>query len=222
MISRLISHHLELKGAINRASELCDFASALQAGDLALCGELCLGGYQSLGDEFAKNIIKNISNSLKDGAYLGFSHIIDGFNEFVLLSSSGIEFSQKKHKLFKPNNEDKVTKSADIDQIQIHSINGLKIGVLICFEIRFIELWSRLKGADIILVPAMWGKSRARDYEILCEALAMQNRCFVVSCSDRDLEFNAIFSPRGKSLNQMKFDRDLIDNFKRSLGIENE
>ena len=31
-----------------------------------------------------------------------------------------------------------------------------KIATLICFELRFPALWEQIKGADIILNPAMW------------------------------------------------------------------
>ena len=125
-----------------------------------------------------------------------------------------MEFKQNKYKLFKPNNEDKITLKGNLNDIKIHHINGVKIGVLICFELRFIELWTRLMGAEIILVPAMWGKGRKRDYMVLCQALALQNRAYVVACSDMDLKFRSIFTPSGKRGENMKFDINLIDKFK--------
>ena len=211
MISNLIAYNLNSIGAINRASELCDLASSLDSGDLALCSELCVSGYESLGGEFERDLERNLISSLKDGAYLGFSRIYNGYNEFICLSSKGAEFKQNKYKLFKPNNEDKITLKGNLNDIKIHHI---KIGVLICFELRFIELWTRLMGAEIILVPAMWGKGRKRDYMVLCEALALQNRAYVIACSDMDLKFRSIFTPSGKRGENMKFDINLIDKFK--------
>ncbi|WP_272889776.1 hypothetical protein [Campylobacter sp. P091] len=41
MISNLKTQVLSSLGAVRRASELCEFASSLKSGDLALCGELC-------------------------------------------------------------------------------------------------------------------------------------------------------------------------------------
>lgn len=214
MISNLIAHNLNSIGAINRASELCSLASSLDSGDLALCSELCVSGYESLGSEFERDLERNLISSLKDGAYLGFSRIYNGYNEFICLSSKGAEFKQNKYKLFKPNNEDKITLKGNLNDIKIRHINGVKIGVLICFELRFIELWTRLMGAEIILVPAMWGKGRKRDYMVLCEALALQNRAYVIACSDMDLKFRSIFTPSGKRGENMKFDINLIDKFK--------
>ncbi|ARR01410.1 carbon-nitrogen hydrolase family protein [Campylobacter porcelli] len=220
MISNLIAHNLSSIGAINRASELCDFAASLKDGDLALCSELCVGGYERLGDEFEQDLERNLISSLKSGAYLGFSRIFNDYNEFILLSSKGVEFKQNKYRLFKPNNEDKITLSGSLDGIKIHNINGVKIGVLICFELRFIKLWDRLMGASIILVPAMWGKARKAHYKVLCQALALQNRAYVIACSDMDLRFKSIFAPDGKRSENMKFDINLIDKFKKSLGID--
>ena len=104
MISNLIAYNLNSIGAINRASELCDLASSLDSGDLALCSELCVSGYESLGGEFERDLERNLISSLKDGAYLGFSRIYNGYNEFICLSYKGAEFKQNKYKLFKPNN----------------------------------------------------------------------------------------------------------------------
>lgn len=220
MISNLKSHTLNSLGAICRASELCEFASSLSSGDLALCGELCVSGYENLGNKFEEDLKLNLINSLKPGAYLGFSHHSNGYNEFVLLSSNGVEFSQNKHKLFKLNGEDRIFKAGVADEIKIHSIAGVNIGVLICFELRFIELWNRLKGADIILVPAMWGESRSEHYEVLSQALALQNRCFVIACSDMDLKFNMVFCPNGSRAKNKKFDINLINNFRQWMDNE--
>ena len=44
--------------------------------------------------------------------------------------------------------------------VKIIDIDGLKIGFVICFELRFIKYWEKLQGCDIIFIPAMWGIKR--------------------------------------------------------------
>jgi predicted amidohydrolase len=43
-------------------------------------------------------------------------------------------------------------------------------------------LWDRLRGADIIIVPAQWGKLRGHHFTTLLSALAVANQCYVVAC----------------------------------------
>ncbi|WP_086244376.1 carbon-nitrogen hydrolase family protein [Campylobacter devanensis] len=215
MISNLKTQVLSSLGAVRRASELCEFASSLKSEDLALCGELCVSGYERLDRMFWLDLDENLANFLKSGAYLGYSCEFDGYNEFRLLGSNGLEFKQRKYKLFKPNGENKIFKFGNLDEISIREIAGIKVGVLICFELRFIDLWSRLRGADVILVPAMWGQSRREHYETLCKALALQNRCYTLACSDVDLKFSAVFAPDGSKADVAKFDINLIKKFRK-------
>ncbi|SFV70660.1 Aliphatic amidase AmiE [hydrothermal vent metagenome] len=82
------------------------------------------------------------------------------------------------------------------------SIDGISYGILICFELRFKELWKQLEGADIILIPARWGKPRKRHLEILSQALAIMNQTFVIvsnSADDDMASSSTIISPWGET-----------------------
>lgn len=220
MISKLKALTLCSLNAVSKASELCNLASKLEGGTLALAGELCITKYENLGDRFEENLISNLKASINKNAFLGFTHFNGKFNEFVLLNNKEIIYSQLKSRLFTPNLEEKFFGSGGDENIKIFNIGKIKLGVLICFELRFNELWNRLDGADIILIPACWGKSRSRDFKILSRALALQNRCYVVACSDNDLVFDGVFLPDGKFQKESKFDSFASINFKKSLGIK--
>lgn len=61
--------------------------------------------------------------------------------------------------------------------------SGLKIGLMICFDLRFPEL-SRsicLKGADMILVSAQWPDARIGHFFNLVRVRAMENQLFVAA-----------------------------------------
>jgi predicted amidohydrolase len=92
----------------------------------------------------------------------------------------------------------KLVKKKDIKIIEI---NGIKIASLICFELRFTELWEQIKGADIISVPAMWGKLRKTHYEKLTTALAIANQAYVIASdsSNEDMASSSgIITPFGE------------------------
>ena len=76
----------------------------------------------------------------------------------------------------------------------------MNYAMLICFELRFKELWEQIEGADVVLIPARWGKLRKLHLEILSRALAVMNQCYVVIANSADEDMassSAIIAPNG-------------------------
>jgi predicted amidohydrolase len=124
----------------------------------------------------------------------------DYVNEAVVIHNHQIVHRQSKHKLFLLGEEDKHLQAGKQDGIKIFEVDGIKYGLLICFEVRFKELWRELEGADVILVPSQWGIPRKRHLEILPRALAIMNQCYVVvsnSAKETMASSSAIYSPNG-------------------------
>ena len=70
------------------------------------------------------------------------------------------------------------------DQLNNGGKSSLKIGLSICYDLRFPELYRRLaeKGADILTVPSAFTKPTGRaHWEILLRARAIENTCFVIA-----------------------------------------
>ena len=62
------------------------------------------------------------------------------------------------------------------------------------------ELWSKLKGVDIILVPAMWGKIRKIHFDSLCQSVAIINQCYVIATNSKNSDMSnscSIITPFG-------------------------
>lgn len=60
-----------------------------------------------------------------------------------------------------------------------------KLGVMICYDIRFPEL-SRYyfhRGVDVLVVPGQWPEARAQHWRTLLRARAIENQMFVVGCN---------------------------------------
>lgn len=121
-------------------------------------------------------------------------------NRAVVLLNNKIVYKQNKSKLFKLGNEHKEFIAGSAKKIKPFEINGIKYAILICFELRFKELWKQVEGADIIIIPAQWGKERKAHLETLSKALAIINQCFVVvaNSSSHDMaSSSAIITPNG-------------------------
>jgi len=121
-------------------------------------------------------------------------------NQAVVLHKNKIIHTQAKHKLFKLGDEHKFLAAGDGSDIVKFKIDNLEYGLLICFELRYKELWQKLEGADIIFVPSQWGEPRKRHLEILGSALAVMNQCYVLianSAKETMASSSAIYAPMG-------------------------
>jgi len=169
--------------------------------------EVCLTGYdydnfEAILDfnDYAVEEIKKVSiNKIiiltmlerRDNAVYNFAKIF--YNGEVV-------HEQAKAKLFKFGDEHKYMKAGDEEAINIVEVDGLKIGILICFELRFKSLWQSLEGADIIAVPSWWGSLRTENFKTLTQALAVMNQCYVVASDSQNEECTAqsgIINPFG-------------------------
>ncbi len=151
------------------------------------------------------------------------------FNIAKVLHQECIIYEQPKVKLFKFGGETDYFTPGSIKEVQLFEAMGLRIGLLICFELRFIDIWQRLRGADLILLPAMWGKLRKRHFEQLSEALGLMHQCFLIaanSANDDMAKSSAIIDPFGvayrddrRTLLSQKADLAQITKMRRYMDV---
>jgi predicted amidohydrolase len=64
--------------------------------------------------------------------------------------------------------------------------DGVRVGLSICYDVRFPELYRALSaaGADVLAIPAAFTLATTRDHwEVLVRARAIENQCFVVAAN---------------------------------------
>ena len=201
---------LQLKTSKNfdkNLSKLIKHIEKAPKGSFILAPELCLTGYAYDRLEKAAKfttkaikLLKFLSNNKTIALAMTTENKGSFYNTLHIFHNGRVIHKQSKYKLFIMHDERKYFTSGDREDIRIIDIGGIKVGTLICFELRFIELWERLKGCDLILVPAMWGKLRKENYEVLTRALAVANQCYVLasdSANDDMAKSSAIISPFG-------------------------
>ena len=215
-----------LKDLIN----LCEVKSLILAPELALSGF----SYDRMEEaaQFSQKAIEEIKELSKDKT-IALTFITKKenkfFNTLYIFNNLQIIHTQSKVKLFPLGNELEYFSSGNVDNIKIIEINGLKIATLICFELRFPQLWEKVKGADIILNPAMWGLKRKDHYESISKALALVNQCFVIACNSADETMgkgSAIINPFGivkkddsKEIIEDIFDKNEIKKVRAYINI---
>jgi len=140
------------------------------------------------------------------------------FNTSYLVDSSGrIAGTYRKVHLFSLYNEQRHFGYGTCAQVFSTSIG--KIGMMICYDLRFPELARKmaLEGAEIICVPALWPLVRIEHWSLLLRARAIENQLFVVGCNGSGAEekitwggASAIISPLGSVLAQAGPDEQSI------------
>ena len=105
------------------------------------------------------------------------------FNTAYVLDRGAVAGSYRKMHLFSLMGEDRHLDSGDSILLADTSVG--KIGVMICYDLRFPELARRLavEGADIIVVPGEWPKPREEHWRTLLRGRAIENQLFVVAAN---------------------------------------
>jgi predicted amidohydrolase len=207
-----------------------------KSGDIVVAPEVCLTGFAYDRFEeaaaFGQRALEELLPLSKDRiiCYTQIEKDHDRFYNIAnVLYKEKVIHRQPKVKLFAFGGETDYFTPGSMDEIGIFEIEGMKFGLLICFELRFLEIWQRLQGSDIILVPAMWGKLRKRHFEQLTEALGVMNQCFVIasdSANEDMAKSSAIISPFGevyrddrKTILSKKVDLGEIKKMRRYMNI---
>lgn len=151
------------------------------------------------------------------------------FNFVKIFYNGEIVYERAKAKLFCFGGEHNYFAEGISQEVQVVEVGGIKIGLLICFELRFKELWQQLEGADVIAVPSWWGVLRAEHFKTLTNALAVMNQCYVIASDSANIEctkLSGIINPHGKELRngnkpclEVEYDKNEIAVMRRYMDV---
>lgn len=99
-------------------------------------------------------------------------------NSAIVVDKGNIAGVRHKIKLFPLYEEQKYFLPGN--ENPLFEVSGVKLGILICFELRFPELSWSLREAKLLLVPAMWGSKRKEHLKVLSRTRAIENQCFLM------------------------------------------
>lgn len=184
-----------------------EYIKNLPSNAIILAPEVCLSDYDyenlDAASKFSEVAIDELT-SLVDNQIVALTMLrkvgSKFVNQAVVLHKGKIVHTQNKHKLFKLGDEHKFLEAGSGEDIKIFEVDGVKFGLLICFELRFKELWKKLEGADVILAPSQWGLPRKRHLEIIANSLAVVNQCYVAVANSSKADMassSAIYAPMG-------------------------
>lgn len=142
--------------------------------ELAQRTDAVVAELQELSARYKLVLVGSQPEPANDGRVYNTSHVID---------NGRLVSSYRKLHLFSLLGEDKAFKGGDGWCLAETSLG--KIGVIICYDLRFPELSRRLalEGARVLCVPAQWPKPRQEHWRTLLRARAIENQFYVVSCN---------------------------------------
>ena len=194
---------------------------------LLIFPEMTLTGFTMMPEKFSEAIK---GDSFKFFAGIALKHKVfvaagiieenDGeyFNSLILLNPDGkLISSYRKIHPFSYSTEDKHYKKGK--EVKIAGINKLKIGLSICYDLRFPELFRfyAKERVHLIIVIANWPDTRIEHWKTLLKARAIENQCYVAGVNrigdDPKLHypgFSSIYDPMGKEILSLKDEEKIV------------
>lgn len=165
-----------------------------------------------LAKEYKVNIVAGSVPNIKVGSdVLNTSFVIDKSGEFV--------YEYSKIHLVPMLNEPDFLKGGDASA-DTFELYGNKAGLVICYDLRFPELFRdlALDDAKVIFVVAEWPAERTEHWLTLLKARAIENQCYIVGSNTFGTQPNGatfagnsiIINPFGEVLAQGSGDREEI------------
>ena len=158
--------------------------------DLIVLPETFATGFTMKSQEFSEPLMGItekflIEMSRKTGSAIGGSWIEANpegmpFNTFSIARPSGI-ITNRYHKIhpFSFAEEDKFFTAGD--RTETFELNGFHISLLICYDLRFPEVFRKTAGTtDLYLVVGNWPEARIDHWVTLLKARAIENQAYVI------------------------------------------
>ena len=129
----------------------------------------------ALAKKLHVNIVAGSVSNLRDGKVYNTAMVFDREGNCVA--------SYDKTHLFTPMGEDDYFTPGD--HLCTFTLDGVKCGIIICYDVRFPELTRSLTvpGLDMLFVVSQWPKVRTFHLRSLTTARAIENQMFVVCCN---------------------------------------
>ena len=179
--------------SVRRAREVIAAAARVKA-RLVVLPEMCTTGFTMEADRWAEVLGAKNSASEAIGAAAHEHHlwVLAGLalretsparlvNAAVLFDPAGsVAAVYRKQRLFAYSGEHEVYSAGDGPVVV--SIEGARVGVFVCYDLRFPELFRAIAPEiDAAIVIANWPERRRAHWDVLTRARAIENQCYVVA-----------------------------------------
>lgn len=131
--------------------------------------------FGALAERYQVNIVAGSVSNVRGSKVYNTAMVFDRTGAFIA--------SYDKTHLFTPMGEDNYYTPGD--RLCTFVLDGVKCGLIICYDVRFPELTRSLTvpGLDMLFVVSQWPKVRTFHLRSLTTARAIENQMFLVCCN---------------------------------------
>lgn len=183
----------DVDGSLARARMLVDDAARAGA-DLVVLPEMCTTGFtmdtaQQAESREGRSVagLRAIARDAGVALVAGVPIRENGasgdacYNMAFLIDANGdVAAEYRKQRVFRYAREGEHYASGD--RACITEINGVRVALLICFDLRYPELFRAVaRDVDAVILIANWPASRRAHWDALLVARAIENQCYMVA-----------------------------------------
>ncbi len=177
---------------------------------------------ETLDENFVKTILKlskQYNIGITVGIYESIKDHLKTYNTIITTDDNGeiLNVYRKTHLYDAFNFKESDYYEPSNNKYNVFEYKGFKLGVMVCYEIRFPEIARTLalKGSELIIVPAAWfkGYNKEEQWLTLIKARALENTIYIATSNQIGNVFTGIASfvdPMGIILNRMNEEEGLI------------
>ena len=161
---------------------------------------------QDIAVKYETNIIGGSFIRKEGNKFFNSCPVINRYGEVVAIYDKNHLFSY-----YGDNEGDVITKGSNPVMVEL---DGVKIGLTICFDIRFPEIYRayRKAGADILVNMAAWGKTKKIPWDTMTASRAIENQTYMVALTQtgllpdgkENLGHSMIFDYNGNIMDQIE------------------
>ena len=195
--------------------------------DLLIFPELSLTGFTMNSKHFAEEIdgtctqfFMDLAKRIKTNIFCGVIERDgnDFYNSLVHFDENGLLMARyrKIHPFSFAGEDENYTAS---NELVITEIDHKKIGLTICYDLRFPELYRLYtkKGIDVLINIANWPTPRIEHWRTLLKARAIENQCFMIGVNRTGTDpkhiyngYSGVYNPLGKELLSVENDEGIF------------
>lgn len=171
-------------------------------------GEPTIGFLRELAKTYGVHLIGGSVANKRDGKFYNTALVVNREGELI--------YQYDKIHLVPMLDEPEYLSGGE-SRAEVFELDGAKMGLIICYDLRFPELARKLAvdGAEVLFVVAEWPSARKEHWKALQMARAIENEMVVVSCNRVGITGGTAFcgtsmivDPIGKILAQGSEDRE--------------
>jgi omega-amidase len=200
---------LQMKPVIGQYKENIEYVhmaskiAASQNTDLLILPELWSTGYDLTSLEISANNYQDIHQEIQAicdeycisvaGTYVRRENG-QFFNTMAMHSANILPSYYDKIHLFGLTGENKVFSQGKNPTIV--NFKGWRIGLSICYDLRFPELFRLYRSAkvDMVIISAAWPLTRLSHWQILCQSRAIENQVYIAACNQIGCGVDSFFA----------------------------